>query len=508
MTNRLTRTVISLMCLFFFVLCEVQLVHALPSSLLCWRSLGPDTGSQDTGLAMTHTTLTSTGPDEAWLAWEENGPKVHRWAKKQWWHVPMPVRSGAGPMRYPVVVAAPPWTAILAASANGKDGTSALHVACWQDNAWQWLGAPLLSSLKPFTHANDASIALVDDQPVVAWAEERHVKLVGLFASRWNGSSWLRLGTLTPEGDDYYLSPTMVVDAAKQIWLGWKEGRPGRVRVSRWDGVTWHDVGRASLQKISEKGGFVTEPSLAVDSKGQAWILWQSMEKPGGSSLVLARWEGTTWTEIPAPRAPEGKDETVWSAKMILRADLPVIAWSQADNTDNHRLFASQWAEGDRWIPLLTGLHLVEGVSNANDVRLATGDARSFFVSWDEAGKDGHRTRLVQAYPCGAGETPVAPPKSSVERDTWPTTVDEAAKQIAAELDADSKTRLRMTKKQELSQYHQGWGTGIRNSLGLWRGNEKLLKSCGKGKSVHPDECSAIIIEAVLDLFQDLPLKK
>ena len=190
---------------------------------------------------------------------------------------------------------------------------------------------------------------------------------------------------------------------------------------------------------------------------------------------------------------------------MILRADLPIIAWSQADATDNHRLFAAEWAEGDKWTPLLTGLHIVEGVSNINDVRLAIGDARSFFVSWDEDGKDAHRTRLVQAYPCGAGETPVAPPKSFVERDTWPTTVEEAARLIASELDEDSRRRLRLTQKKDLIQYHHGWGTGIRNSLGLWRENEKLLKSCGNGKSVHPDDCSTIIIEAVWALLQAPP---
>jgi len=43
---------------------------------------------------------------------------------------------------------------------------------------------------------------------------------------------------------------------------------------------------------------------------------------------------------------------------------------------------------------------------------------------------------------------------------------------------------------------------GIRNSLGLWRGNEKLLESCGQGKRVHPDECSMVIIEAVWTILQ------
>jgi hypothetical protein len=128
--------------------------------------------------------------------------------------------------------------------------------------------------------------------------------------------------------------------------------------------------------------------------------------------------------------------------------------------------------------------------------------ASSFFVSWDEGGKDDRRTRLVQAYACAHGETPAAPPKSEVERDTWPTTVDEAARRIFVELDAKSKERLHSTGKRDLISYLDGWGTGIRNAFGLWRGNEKLLASCGHGKRAGPEECSMVIMEAVWTLVQ------
>jgi hypothetical protein len=95
--------------------------------------------------------------------------------------------------------------------------------------------------------------------------------------------------------------------------------------------------------------------------------------------------------------------------------------------------------------------------------------------------------------------------KSTVERDTWPTTVDEAARRIVEALDNESKARVRATSKDQLIQYHEGWGMGIRNSLGLWRGNEKLLESCGRGKRVDPERCSMVIIEAVWTLLQTSP---
>ncbi len=62
--------------------------------------------------------------------------------------------------------------------------------------------------------------------------------------------------------------------------------------------------------------------------------------------------------------------------------------------------------------------------------------------------------------------------------------------------------RVRPTKKRDLILFHHRWGTGIRNSLGLWRGNEKLLASCGHGKPVHPDDCSIVSVETAWTLLQ------
>jgi hypothetical protein len=407
-------------------------------------------------------------------------------------------------MRYPAVAASPSGRVVVVASANGDNGITALHIARATDGSWEWLGAPLISSREPFTHAHEASIAFLNgERPVVAWSEERDVQLAGLFVALWNGSSWARLGALTPSGDDYYLSPAVAVDTNQQVWLAWNEARGG-VRLARWDGSAWLDVGRDALEKLgAAQGGTARgQLSLAVDSKGHVWVLALVSREPSGADLALVRWDGASWTAVPVPRGPVGKDSTVWSAAMILRDDAPIVAWSQSDASDNHYLYLSEWAASGQWTARLSGLHIVEGVSNVDDVRLAAGDAHSLFVSWDEPGNDRRRIRLVQAYTCAAGERPAAPPKSEVERDTWPTTVDEAARRIVLALDDESKARVRATKKPDLIQYQIGWGTGIRNSLGLWRGNEKLLKSCGHGKKVGPEQCSMVIIERVWTLLQ------
>lgn len=85
--------------------------------------------------------------------------------------------------------------------------------------------------------------------------------------------------------------------------------------------------------------------------------------------------------------------------------------------------------------------------------------------------------------------------------DKWPETVEAATKMIISRLPEKDRLLVKNTRKEDLIQYHHGWGTGIRNYYGLWRGNKKLmLSACGK--PCHPDDASMKIIEAVWEELQ------
>lgn len=96
-------------------------------------------------------------------------------------------------------------------------------------------------------------------------------------------------------------------------------------------------------------------------------------------------------------------------------------------------------------------------------------------------------------------------PEPPLDETNWPTDCDVAAQMIYSSLDGESKTTVAKTSKSDLIMYHHGWGTGIRNHLGLWRGNDKLMKSCMKKEpdsQNHPDTVSMIIIELVWQLVK------
>jgi hypothetical protein len=81
----------------------------------------------------------------------------------------------------------------------------------------------------------------------------------------------------------------------------------------------------------------------------------------------------------------------------------------------------------------------------------------------------------------------------------WPQDVESAVARLLALLSEEDKETVRSTPEDRLGQFHFTWGMGIRNSFGLWAGNQALMDSCAQvGTSFDdPDSASGIIIKAV-----------
>ena len=88
-----------------------------------------------------------------------------------------------------------------------------------------------------------------------------------------------------------------------------------------------------------------------------------------------------------------------------------------------------------------------------------------------------------------------------LEPENWTTTVEATVDDIISNMSKKEIKRIRNSKKEDLIQYHFGWGTEIRNYYGLWY-NQKLREdACGK--DCHPDSASMIIIEKVWEKLQN-----
>ena len=115
--------------------------------------------------------------------------------------------------------------------------------------------------------------------------------------------------------------------------------------------------------------------------------------------------------------------------------------------------------------------------------------------SW-AGSRESERIALMQMFPVSPEDALRTYPDidETLVRASWPSNLDQAVARLIDGMDDADKKMLRDTKKGDLVLFHHGWGTGIRNEFGLWRGNTNLLADC---HAEHPDDASTVIIDAV-----------
>lgn len=92
-----------------------------------------------------------------------------------------------------------------------------------------------------------------------------------------------------------------------------------------------------------------------------------------------------------------------------------------------------------------------------------------------------------------------------MSQEQQPHTVEEAIQLMFSWLDLENRKILKAMPKTELWSLHHGYGTGIRNSLGLWNGKNPLLQ-LAEFKGMFPDDISMILIERLWDYLQTIEL--
>ena len=88
-----------------------------------------------------------------------------------------------------------------------------------------------------------------------------------------------------------------------------------------------------------------------------------------------------------------------------------------------------------------------------------------------------------------------------------PTSLEEAVGLIVSEMLDEDKDALMDISIMDMYLYHHGWGTGIRNSFGLWTGNHQLLESSCGSITCHPDDASMQILFGVWNVLHNRPIR-
>jgi hypothetical protein len=112
----------------------------------------------------------------------------------------------------------------------------------------------------------------------------------------------------------------------------------------------------------------------------------------------------------------------------------------------------------------------------------------------------------LSAARAGAAEPPARPPEPGScphALKPLPRSVRQVVDRILKDIRPEFRATLLKTKREDLVQFQYGWGTGIRDSLCLWAGNNnQLIRSACDGQLCHPEDASMVIMEAVWDRLQ------
>ena len=279
-----------------------------------------------------------------------------------------------------------------------SDGTSTnIYVRRWDGTSWVQLGGIL--DANPNQNTSYPSLALDSSgNPTVSWQEFGPTgdDPNNFYVKRWNGSSWVQLGGGRAFGD-YVKTHDLALDSLGNPVLVTGTQFSGlirsEVRVSRWNGSGWVDVGgRLNAETVSN----AYHPSLALDSSGNPVVAWEEFAN-ASQHIYVKRWTGSAWVEYAAGPLDVNVVYDAYEPSLALDSNNnPVVSWYEELGGNSLNVYVKRW-NGTAWVqygsggPLdLTPFNTAYGPSLALD---SSGKPR---VAWTEYGTSTYNLYVKQ----------------------------------------------------------------------------------------------------------------
>jgi hypothetical protein len=119
------------------------------------------------------------------------------------------------------------------------------------------------------------------------------------FVAQWNGTKWIEVGGTTPGFlqnifEEIY---ALALDHKGNLYAaGEGTDASGNLFVSKWDGVSWTELGTNGINIKDSIIGNVAIKTLTTDPTGNVYAAGQLYDGNGNS--YVAKWNGTSWIEL------------------------------------------------------------------------------------------------------------------------------------------------------------------------------------------------------------------
>jgi serine/threonine protein kinase len=216
---------------------------------------------------------------------------------------------------------------------------------------WQGLGGSASGGGVSASPGNSIIPAIALDgagRPVVAWFEKTG-ETSEIRVRRWDGAAWKDVGSagLPCNPDKIEGVLTLALDPSDRPLVAWAES-PGvgssAIHLRRWTGSEWGKLGASA--PISRARVHSVHPELAMDASGRPLVAWQE-GTPGKRRVVASAWDGSAWTGL-AESVSRGPGDAASPAMTTDAAGMPVIAWRDS-TSGNDEIYVCRW-NGTAWV--------------------------------------------------------------------------------------------------------------------------------------------------------------
>ena len=222
-----------------------------------------------------------------------------------------------------------------------------IFVKRWNGSSWVNVGNALDRVLS--NNANEPSIAIGSDGlPVVTWHEDSGLA-TDVVVKKWNGSAWTTLSSaLDISLAEQAVAPIVAIDNLNRPVVAWTESSPANAYnlfVKRFQGGTWVQLGTVVDRTLSDSTG---SGSMVINSAGNPVIAFNEFVSPNFHNVYVRRWVPSTgtWANVGGALDNTLVQNAIWPSLALTSTNKPIVAWQECDGawpcTSNNHVFVKQ----------------------------------------------------------------------------------------------------------------------------------------------------------------------
>lgn len=207
------------------------------------------------------------------------------------------------------------------------DGSSAAMskgaVMMYNGTTWSSIGSMLTTG-----ECQYSSLAVSGDGTLYLGMIDNGIPNGGMIVKKYTGGAWSNVGTTPisdPAGAAY---ADMSFDKHDTLYVAYqdKSQSPGKVRIKKFDGTNWVNVGDPLLATTGPGAGPAMDIYIAFDLLNKPYVSY-SHTYMGPPRISVERFNGTAWELVGPAQFSSGQFETSLFSSLALPKNAPYIAY-------------------------------------------------------------------------------------------------------------------------------------------------------------------------------------